>query len=194
MDDTQGHSHAHYTPAVSVEQSFPIASGKSAVLVQTAIKTIRDSVRNVVPSDFAWWIEIDDEVGFAVRWIWTGHPGVSYVGRLLDSDASIACRMLLSVNWREEVDRSIQSVEAFERVALKAAQENRKLKLTGSNLPPISLPDPGPFSVGGKRQEASAAFVSGLHERRRRRAIAALLTPTQRELQNDFRARSRKPY
>jgi hypothetical protein len=135
---------------VTVSSKLTLTSSNTAAFVPS----LRNVIRSIIPSDFSWWIEMDDDIGVSICWIWTGHPGVSKVGRLFDADLSIALSLLPKIDWSEQVNLAVDTVDAFEREALRAAQNKRRSFLAHgvSVLPPVTLPEPGPFTLADKRE------------------------------------------
>jgi hypothetical protein len=158
----------------------------AGVQIQPHVKPFRDSIRSIIPSSFKWWVELDDDIGFSIRWIWMGNAAVSYVGRAEDLDPGILLSLISVVDWDDEVRRAIQSVEAYEAEALAIAQTNRRNSLIGSNLPRIEFPDPGPFSIEEKRRLARARFIQGIKYREFiTEPTRILFQPTEGEIRND---------
>lgn len=162
--------------------------GVAGTQIQPHVKPFRDAVRSLIPTSFKWWVELDDDIGFSIRWFWMGHAAVSYIGRVEDVDPSIMLSLLSVVDWEDEVGRAIQSVEAYEAELLTVAQSNRRNRLTDSNLAPIEMPPPGPLSVDAKKQLSRARYVQGIKYREFITEPARILMrPSEQELANDSR-------
>lgn len=171
------------TDALCSGSSFVQHAGNN---MQPHVKSFRDAIRVIIPPAFKWWVELDDDIGFSIRWIWMGNAAVSFIGRVEDVDPGILLALLSVVDWTEEIRRAIQSVEAYEAEALAIAQTNRRNALTGSSLPRVELPDPGPFSIDAKRQLARARYAQGVKYREFITEPARILfRPTEDELSND---------
>lgn len=161
---------------------------RAGTQIQPHVKPFRDAVRSLIPASFKWWVELDDDIGFSIRWFWMGHAAVSYIGRVQDVDPSIMLSLLSVVDWEDEVGRAIQSVEAYEAELLTIAQSNRRNRLTDSNLAPIEMPPPGPLSVEAKKQLSRARYVQGIKYREFITEPARILMiPSDHELANDRR-------
>lgn len=112
-------------------------------MISDAVARLRKTLREIIPATFGWWVEIDHDVQFTVRWIWLGHPAVTHCGSISDSDVTIAIWLLERVDWQSEALRAMDGIELREMELLLAAQQRRKLKLTGSvammTLPRVEL-------------------------------------------------------
>ncbi len=146
------------------------------------ISALKKVISQLVPSTFSWWIEIDDTY-IGLRWIWNGHPTVSFVGRLQDSDTTILLALLAQVDWDQEIDLAIASVEEFERSALDAAQAKRKATLLNRTqaLADIELPKIPPVTIEEKR----SAYQNHKAKEISRTVHGRTYAPTPRELAND---------
>ena len=146
--------------------------------LQSAIPSLRAIINEIVPKAFSWWIEIDSDVGISVRWIWLGHPGVTRIGCVSDADTSIMVNVLRQINWDDEVNAAIETVESFEREALKVAQANRKALITSAeSAKPLEMPAPSPFTLAGKKHVAQIARADSLKSRRKRELFQEQYAP-----------------
>jgi len=145
----------------------------SAHRLQEAIPDLKAIINEVVPDSFSWWLEIDAVVGISIRWIWLGHPGVSHIGRFSDADATILISCLRKINWDDEINAAIASVESFEQEALRIAQANRKALMTASqsNLEPVKMPEPAPITIEGKRALVQKSIADELKNNHRQKLI-----------------------
>lgn len=142
------------------------------IQLQDAIPGLKRTIHRLIPDSFSWWLEIDADIGISTRWIWLGHPGVCRIGSVSDPDASIMLRLLQDTNWEEEVDAAIETVEAFEREALRIAQAKRRARVTSrDSLEPIQMPEPGPLTIEGKREQARKIIADSLKTKHSRKMI-----------------------
>lgn len=147
--------------------AFPLtlSPAKTAAFVPT----LRQNIHSVIPLDFSWWLEMDYDIGVSICWIWTGHPGVSKIGRLFDSDLSILLSLLRQIDWSEQVNAAVDTVDAFEREALRAAQNKRRSLIAPglTSLPSVALPEPGPFTLDEKREVHRVGLAKRLSKKKR---------------------------
>lgn len=173
--------------ARQLAKSDGLAVGAAATNV---VSTIRQVIQSVIPGDFHWWLEMESEIGISVRWVWLGHSAVSYVGGVRDSDITILLALLRDVNWFIERDKAIESVEGYEREALRIAQERRRIKAVGpkaTKLKTVEIPEPPPFTLEGKRIARSvglarAGYESAVEEKQRKQAAESAKKGTGRKI------------
>lgn len=140
-------------PAFQQAEDFRQASN-----IADGIRTLKRTVREIVPPSFGWWIEVDHEVRVSIRWLWLGHPAVTHSGSITDDDISIVLHLLRSVDWSAEATAAMANVEEAEVKLLRIAQQSRRLKLSDSahllaTLPPVELPAPVPVALIEKQKE-----------------------------------------
>lgn len=112
--------------------------------ISEGVGLLKARIRELVPATFGWWMEIDHDLNFAVRWMWLGHPAVTRSGSVSDCDVSIMLAGLESVNWDEQATLAMADVEQTEADLLRVAQDRRRLKLSNPAqalaLPAVEMP------------------------------------------------------
>jgi len=120
------------TPAVRIPKVCDVQAmvkeQARMVRITGGLADMKQTLREIIPASFAWWLVIDSEINVKVTWQWNGEPGVEHLDEVEDYDFQIVADLLRRMDWKAEVRKAIESIGGFRRIVAMTDAERAEKK------------------------------------------------------------------